>query len=141
MTVLVAVLETLGEGRRIAMPWLPTSIASYLERMDFFSGIQVDGVELQQNRTRHAQRGNLLEITRVRESSTSEIVVDQLATAIVSKIIGRGHNPVNFNAPDTEYDQYYRPLRYALSELIENALTHARREGAFNSSVWVAAQY
>ena len=43
--------------------------------------------------------------------------------------------------PDTEYDQYYRPLRYALSELIENALTHARRQGAFDSSVWVAAQY
>lgn len=141
MTVLAAVLETLDEGRRVAMHWLPTNIASYLERMDFFNGIQVDGVEIPHNRTRHDQRSNLLEITRVSEPSKSEAVVDQLATAIVSKIIGRGHNTVNFNTPDTEYDQYYRPLRYALSELIENALTHARREGAFNSSVWVAAQY
>ena len=141
MTVLAATLEPLDKRRRLSMPWLKTSTASYLERMDFFSGIRIDGVNVPQDRARNDQRSNLLEITRVVDPSTSEAVADQLATAIVGKIIGRGPKPINFNAPDIEYDQYYRPLRYALSELIENALTHARREGAFNSSVWVAAQY
>jgi hypothetical protein len=141
MTVLAAVLESLNERRHVSMPWLKTTTAGYLERMDFFSGIAVDGVNLPQNRARNDQRGNLLEITRVTDSSKSEAVADRLASAIVGKIIGRGPKPVDFNAPDTEYDQYYRPLRYALSELLENALTHAKREGAFKASVWVAAQY
>jgi signal transduction histidine kinase len=141
MTVLAAVLELLDKHRRVSMPWLKTSTAGYLERMDFFNGIAVDDVNIPQNRVRTDQRSNLLEITRVKNSGKSEEVADQLATAIVGKIIGRGPKPIDFNAPDTEYDQYYRPLRYALSELIENALTHAKREGAFNASVWVAAQY
>jgi signal transduction histidine kinase len=141
MTVLAAVLEPLDKRRRVTMPWLKTSTAGYLERMDFFNGISVERVNIPQNRNRNDQRSKLLEITRVVDSSKSEAVADQLATAIVSQIIGRGPKPIDFNAPDTEYNQYYRPLRYALSELLENALTHARREGARDASVWVAAQY
>ena len=141
MTVLAAALEPLDKGRCVSMPWLDTGIAHYLERMDFFNGLSVEGVNISQNRNRNDQRSNLLEITRVVDSGKSEAVADQLANAIVGKIIGRGPKPVDFNEPDTEYLQYYKPLRYALSELIENALTHARREGALNASVWVAAQY
>ncbi len=141
MTVLAAALESLDKQRRVSMPWLSTKIAGYMERMDFFNGIPVEGVNIPQNRVRHDQHSNLLEITRLGDSDRSEAVADQLATAIVGKIIGRGPKPINFDVPDTEYDQYHRPLRYALSELIENALTHARREGAFNTSVWVAAQF
>lgn len=141
MTVLAAVLEPLDKCRRVTMLWLKTSTAGYLERMDFFNGIPVEGVNIPQNRNRNDQSNKLLEITHVVDSGKSEAVADQLATAIVGQIIGRGSRPVDFNAPDTEFDQYYRPLRYALSELLENALTHARREGARDASVWVAAQY
>lgn len=141
MTVLAAVLEPLAEQRRVSMSWLSTTIAGYLDRMNFFKGLTVEGVNIPPNRNRNDQRSNLLEITRVVDPSKSEAVVNQLATAVVGKILGRGPKPANFNEPDTEYDQYYRPLRYALSELIENALTHARREGGFNSAVWVAAQH
>lgn len=141
MTVLAAVLEPLDKRRRVTMSWLKTTTAGYLERMDFFNGIPVEGVNIPKNRNRNDQRSKLLEITRVVDSGKSEAVAAQLATAIVRQIIGRGPKPVDFNVPDTEYDQYYRPLRYALSELLENALTHARREGARDASVWVAAQY
>lgn len=136
-----AIQDALSQGRRVAMPWLAPSTTSYLERMNFFVDMDIDAVDVPKNRIRTDQRGNLLEITHLVDSGKSEAVADQLATAIVTMIIGRGQRPVNFHVPDTEYDQYYRPLRYALSELIENSLTHARREGAFNSSVWVAAQY
>lgn len=136
-----AVKGALAQGRRIAMPWLAPSTTSYLERMNFFVDMDIDAVDVPQNRIRTDQRGNLLEITHIVDSGTSEAVADQVASAIVTIIIGRGQKPINFALPDTEYDQYYRPLRYALSELIENALTHARRQGAFDSSVWVAAQY
>jgi hypothetical protein len=136
-----AVKVVLDQGRRVAMPWLAPSTTSYLERMNFFVDLDIDAVDIPTNRRRNDQRGNLLEMTHITDSGQSEAVADQLATAIVTKIIGRGQRPVDFHLPDTEYDQYYRPLRYSLSELIENALTHARRQGAFNSSVWVAAQY
>lgn len=141
MTVLAAVLEPLSRQRRVSMVWLKTAIAGYLERMDFFNGIAIEGVNIPQNRSRHDQRSKLLEITRVVDHHKSEEIADQLATAVVGQVLGRGPKPVNFNEPDIEYDQHYRPLRYALSELLENALTHARREGRFDSSVWVAAQY
>lgn len=136
-----AVKEALAQGRRVAMPWLAPATTGYLERMNFFVDMDIDAVDVPKNRMRNDQRGNLLEITHIVDSGKSEAVADQLASAIVTMIIGRGQKPANFQVPDTEYDQYYRPLRYALSELIENALTHARREGAINSSVWVAAQY
>ena len=136
-----AVKEALTQGRRVAMPWLAPATTGYLERMNFFVDMDIDAVDVPKNRMRTDQRGNLLEITHIVDSGKSEAVADQLAGAIVTMIIGRGQKPVDFQVPDTEYDQYYRPLRYALSELIENALTHARREGAFGSSVWVAAQY
>lgn len=136
-----AVKEALAQGRRISMPWLAPATTSYLERMNFFVDMDIDAVDIPKNRIRTDQRGNLLEITQIVDAGKSEAVADQTAAAIVTMIIGRGQRPVNFDVPDTEYDQYYRPLRYALSELIENSLTHARREGAFNSSVWVAAQY
>lgn len=142
ITVLAAAIkEALAQGRRISMPWLARTTTSYLERMNFFLDMKIDAVDIPKNRIRTDQRGNLLEITHMVDSGKSEAVADQLASAIVTMIIGRGQKPINFQVPDTEYDQYYRPLRYALSELIENALTHARRKGAFNSSVWVAAQY
>lgn len=140
-TLAAAVKEALTQGRRISMPWLAPATTSYLERMNFFVDMDIDAVDIPKNRIRTDQRANLLEITQIVDAGKSEAVADQTAAAIVTMIIGRGQRPVNFDVPDTEYDQYYRPLRYALSELIENALTHARREGAFNSSVWVAAQY
>jgi anti-anti-sigma regulatory factor len=133
--------EVLKQGRRVAMPWLAAEMTSYLERMNFFVDLDIDAVNVPKNRTRRDQRGKMLEITHIVDSGKSEAVADHVASAIVTMIIGRGQKQANLNVPDTEYDQYYRPLRYALSELIENALTHARREGAIDSSVWVAAQY
>lgn len=136
-----AAKEVSVQGRRVSMPWLAKETTSYLERMNFFVDLDIDAVDVPKNRTRRDQRSKMLEVTHIVDSGKSEAVADQVASAIVTMIIGRGQKPVNLHVPDTEYDQYYRPLRYALSELIENSLTHARREGAFNSSVWVAAQY
>ncbi|MFZ2393820.1 STAS domain-containing protein [Rhodoferax sp.] len=104
MTVLAAAIrEALDEGRRVAMPWLAKNTTSYRERMNFFVGLDIDGVDLPLNRTRHDQSANLLEMTRIADAGKSEAVADQLSTAIVSKIIGRGPKPVNFHVPDTEY--------------------------------------
>jgi hypothetical protein len=63
MTVLAAVLEPLAEQRRVSMPWLSTNIAGYLDRMNFFKGLTVEGVNIPPSRNRNDQRSNLLEIT------------------------------------------------------------------------------
>ena len=111
ITALAAAIKgVLAQGQRVAMPWLGNNIASYLERMNFFVGLEVDAVNIPQNRTRHDQRGNLLEITHIVDSAQSEAVADQLAAAIVTKIIGRAQRPVNFHAPDTEYDHTWTLL-------------------------------
>lgn len=141
MTVLVAAIESLDSNRQVAMPWLSRRTTSYLERMDFFERIDVHGVELPQNRQRNDQRHKLLEITKVGDGESSEALADRLANAIVVGIIGRQARPTSFTAPDLEFEGHYIPLRYALSELLENALTHARRHGRGGASVWVACQY
>ena len=136
-----AIQDALSQGRRVAMPWLAPSTTSYLERMNFFVDMDIDAVDVPKTAFALINAAICWRSRTLWIRGKSEAVADQLAAAIVTMIIGRGQRPVNFHVPDTEYDQYYRPLRYALSELIENSLTHARREGAFNSSVWVAAQY
>lgn len=141
MTVLAAAIESLDRSRKITMPWLSRTTTSYLERMNFFERIDVHGVDLPQNRQRNDQRHRLLEITKVSDGESSETLAAQLANAIVVGIIGRQARPTSFTDPDSEYEGHYIPLRYALSELIENALTHARRHGRSSASVWVACQY
>lgn len=141
MTVLAAALESLDPSRQVAMPWLSRTTTTYLERMNFFERIDVQGVEMPQNRQRNDQRHKLLEITKVGDGDSSEALAAQLANAIVVGIIGRQARPTSFTAPDLEFDGHYVPIRYALSELIENALTHARRHGRRSASVWVACQY
>jgi hypothetical protein len=141
MTLLVALLESIDDKREVSMPWLSLGIASYLDRMDFFSRLNIQGVEVPANRARSDLQGTLLEITMVRNGESSEQIADRLATAVVGKIVGRGPEPVDFDKPESEFDRYYKPIRYALSELIENALTHARRDGHHDASVWIASQY
>lgn len=139
--MLACILETTATGRVIRMPWLKRSTTSYLERMDFFERIEVSDVDIPTNRIRHDRRASLLEIQRIFGNEASEPVADQLATTIASTILGRPPKPFSFASPDTEHEQYYLPLRYSLSELIENASTHARRNGRSNAGVWIASQY
>lgn len=140
MTMLVSTLETIDQNRPVSMPWLSSDITSYLERMDFFQNIHVEAVDVPRDRVRNDQKAKLLEIKRLRGRGTSEQIADQLASSIASTIIGRAPKEFSFEEPDVEHLQYYTPLRYALSELIENALTHARRNGRHDASVWVASQ-
>lgn len=143
MTVLVSALEFITQSHRVSMLWLSVNIAQYLERMDFFARLKnIEGVEIPQGRARHDQAHSLMEITLLRSSDNAEEVTDRLANAVVGSMVGRAAKPIDFLAlPDTEFLQYYHPIRYSLSELVGNALTHARREGHFDASVWIASQY
>lgn len=140
LTVLASTIESLDDSRRVSMPWLSVKIASYLNRMDFFARREIHGVEIPTHQ-RDDLRHHLMEITVLRDHAAAEEVAERLANAIVGMIVNRAPKPVDFNNPDVEFNQYYDPIRYAISELVENALTHARREGRFAASVWIAAQF
>ncbi|MDO8770456.1 MAG: ATP-binding protein [Burkholderiaceae bacterium] len=140
IAVLGALLEPLN-GKGVRIDWMSTGVAGYLERMNFFTRCEVTGVEVP-NWARNDRRGSLLELTCVSDSSEVDAAAEKLATAITGEFSDA--DPDEPYDPDTgrnSFQSYSVPLRYSLSELLENSLTHARREGARDASVWVAAQY
>jgi len=52
--------------------------------------LDIDAVEVPTNRMRHDQRSKMLEMTHMVDSGKSEAVADQVVSAIVTMIIGRG---------------------------------------------------
>ncbi len=140
MTLLSSTLETINPDRKISMPWLSTSLTSYLSRMDFFLRRKIEAVDILQ-KNRNDLKHRLVELTVLINPAESESAAERMATAITGSITKRSPNNQDFSNPDTEYYQYYDPIRYAISELLDNALTHARRNGKINAAVWLAAQY
>lgn len=140
IAVLGALLEPLN-GKGVRIEWMPTDVAGYLARMDFFSRCEVDGVEVP-NRDRNDKRDSLVELTCVTDSSEVDAAAEKLAIAITGKFSDADPNePYDAATGHNSFESYSVPLRYSLSELLENSLTHARREGARDAAVWVAAQY
>lgn len=123
------------------MPWLPVQYAGYLARMDFFDHCKIHDVDIPEwNRYDHPER--LVELTCLTDSTQTEAVANRLADAITGRLTRA--NPDEMLDPTTgrnEYLRYRHPLWYSLSELLENAVTHARRHGHLTANVWVAAQF
>lgn len=128
-------------GYDVRVIGLSPDVAGYLQRMDVFDGVEL--VNIQANNGFRADRSDaLVELTRLDHTINSGNTAYQLARAIVGKIPGNNLDAV----PDdmtglTLVDQLVMPIHYALSELLENALTHARAYGYSNAHVWVASQY
>ena len=142
MATLRALLEEVLETRRVAIHFLPINLTSYLARMDFFRDLDIEGVDLTRIGNRHDRSSSLLEITKVTEHHQAELVASKLASALTGRLtLSAPDAPVNEATGRNEFDSYRAPIEYALKELLENSLTHARREGRANAAVWVACQY
>lgn len=139
LTVLGALLSPIKD-RRISMPWLSNNYAGYLDRMDFFKHCDIQDVEIPDWK-RYPHPETLVELTCITDASKTDEIANKLADAITGRLTSA--------TPDAELDdqgknQYYRfryPLWYSLSELLENAVTHAKMHGCLRANVWVAAQY
>jgi hypothetical protein len=140
LAVLGALLGPL-EGRRISMPWLDTQFAGYMDRMDFFQHCDIQDVEVPDwNRYDHPDR--LLELRCLRSAMDTEEVANRLADAITGRLTRADPNAeIDPNTGRNEYLRFRYPLWYSLSELLENAVTHAKRHGHPRACVWVAAQF
>lgn len=140
LAVLGALLSSYP-GRQFAMPWMGTDVAGYMDRMNFFRHFSIGDIVVP-NRARTDQSSGLVELTCVKEGSESENIANRLADAITGELTEAKPTVVHdMNTPRSQFERFRHPIWYSLSELIENALTHARRDGHVNIAVWVAAQF
>jgi hypothetical protein len=140
LAVLGALLHPLVD-KKISMPWLDVNYAGYLDRMDFFKHCQINDVEVPTwNRYEHPER--LVELTRIESSVQTEEVANRLADAITGRLTTADpREEVDPSTGRNEYLRYRHPIWYSLSELLENAVTHAKLHGHLSANVWVAAQF
>jgi anti-anti-sigma regulatory factor len=129
------------QERRVRVCGLNADMAGYLNRMDVFEGVEL--VECAPPVTGRNNRSDVLvELTRLDNHNHVDDAAYRLAKSLVGGIPGVDPD----EAPDemtglTAFDRLVEPIQYALSELLENALTHARRQGYRDACVWVASQY
>ena len=142
MATLRALLETVLESKRVIIHFLSKDLTSYLARMDFFKDLEIEGVDLTDIGNRQDRGSSLLEITKVTDHHQAETIASKLATALTGKLTRSSPDaPVDEATGRNEFDSYRAPVEYALKELLENSLTHARREGRGDACVWVACQF
>jgi anti-sigma regulatory factor (Ser/Thr protein kinase) len=140
IAVLGATLEPLSATRSIEIEWLPTDVGGYLGRMDFLSRCNITGVE--SGGGRRDRSDALVELTKL----TQEHEVDEAAARLTHALAGHltkadPDAPRDESSGFNEYLSYQHPLQYSISELLLNALSHAKREGCGQAAVWLAAQF
>lgn len=129
------------QGRAVGVRGLSAAMAGYLHRMDVFEGVElIDCAAVSGGR--HDRSDALVELTRLDNQGS----VDDAAFRLAKTLVG-GMPGVDPDEPPDEmsglsaFDRLVEPIQYALSELLENAMTHARRQGYRDACVWVASQY
>ena len=133
LAVLRATLDCQPREKCIHIRFLPKTMASYLTRMEFFQGLNVDGID-ENDRNPNGEPDNCVELIQVLDQGQSE----EIASRLIQAMTGLEHSAASDNP---EQDACLRPIEYALKELLENALSHAKREGNQRASVWVACQH
>lgn len=133
--------EIKARGQNIRVYRIINSLSSYLQRMDLFKEIEL--IECQPENGNRQNRGDaLVELTMLSQHNEVGNASHRLAKAIIGS-----NGDIDPNEPEDEmsgfnaFDRLVEPLQYALNELLENSLTHARRNGNGDASVWIASQY
>ncbi|AUY33583.1 ATP-binding protein [Pseudomonas sp. PONIH3] len=131
LAVLRATLECQPEGKTFHVRYMQAHMIRHLVRMEFFSGLSVDGIDVQTGRNPQGEPDHCVELRKVNQGQS-----EQIASLLIQAVTGLVQG-------DTEQamDAVRRPIEYALKELLENSLSHAKKEGNLGSSVWVACKY
>lgn len=128
-------------GQKVRVAGLTATVGGYLQRMDVFEGVELTDCALP-NHQRHDQSTTLVELTRLDQRSQIDPTANKLANALVGQMPDIDpHEPYDEMSGMNLADRLTIPLSYALSELLNNALSHARRKRHDESCVWVACQY
>jgi anti-anti-sigma regulatory factor len=129
------------QGRTVRVRGLSAVMSGYLARMDVFEDVVLEDCAPKQTQ-RHNRRDALVELTRLDSQRGVADAAFRLAQSLVGHIPGVDPDePPDEMSGFTAFDRLVEPIQYALNELLENAMTHARSHGFANASVWIASQY
>lgn len=130
----------LKRGDKLRVYGLSSNLSGYLQRMDLFKDVEL--VNCAVNHVNRKDQSNaLVELTQVTKHAEVGATSLRLATAIVGQFHHQDPNEVGDEMTGyTTHQRLIEPIQYVFSELLENALTHARR-GNKEACVWVASQY
>lgn len=142
LALLGATLYMLRErGRSVRVAGLSSVVGSYLQRMDVFEGVELVDCAAASGRRRD-RRDALVELTRLDQRGEIERTANQLATALVGRMPDIDMaEPLDEMSCVNTAGRIVSLINYALAELLNNALNHARRHRHDNACVWVASQY
>ncbi|MGB0722302.1 MAG: ATP-binding protein [Gammaproteobacteria bacterium] len=141
LTILGSSFVELREwNQQAVITGLNQDMGGYLERMDLFRGVELPDCETRQSH-RHDRRDSLVELTAIHSVQEAHTAAPRLARTLTgadpeSALVS--HDGMRYEDPGLTLSQN---LGYVLGELLENALTHARRHGFTGAKVWVAGQY
>ena len=133
LAALRATLESQPPGKCVFVRYMHEQITFYLVRMDFFQGLNVEGIN-EDARNSGGEPFKCVELITVDDQEHAETIASRLVQAMTGRLY-------DADAEDSEFDSCLRPVEYALKELLGNSLSHAKREGGAGSSVWVACQH
>ena len=142
LSLLASTGSTLAkQGKKLKIANLRSDLLSYLSRMDLLTQpwIEVDGpIKQGRNNLSHT----LIELSELSDKNEVDNFANRIADALLGEVPGLDSN----EAPDemtgySAWDRAREPLCYTFTELLNNALTHGRRNRYKHSTVWVSAQY
>jgi hypothetical protein len=128
-------------GQTVRVAGLTDAVGGYLQRMDVFEGVELVDCALPRGQ-RHDRTDALVELTRLDQRSQIDRAANQLAEALVGLMPDIDPNePCDEMSCVNTADRITIPISYALTELLNNAMSHARLKGHGDACVWVASQY
>ena len=128
-------------GQTVRVAGLSDAVGGYLQRMDVFEGVELVDCAPPRGQ-RHDQTDALVELTRLDQRSQIDRAANQLAEALVGRMPDIDPNePCDEMSCVNTADRITIPISYALTELLNNAMSHARLKGHGDACVWVASQY
>lgn len=128
-------------GQTVRVAGLTDAVGGYLQRMDVFEGVELVDCALPRGQ-RHDQSDALVELTRLDQRSQIDRTANQLAEALVGRMPDIDPNePYDEMSGVNTADRITIPISYALTELLNNAMSHARLKRHGDACVWVSSQY
>lgn len=142
LSVLAATAERMGaEGKVIHVTHLHPKAGGYLGRMDLFGSLWLQ-CDAPLTHARNDLRGSLVELKCLTSTREVDTAANAIATALLGSVPGLDpHGQADEMTGYSAWDQVHEPLGHVFTELLQNALTHGRRNAYGNANVWVSAQY